>query len=496
MLTAGVGLLRGFGLPVALPLGAFGLFALSFARIYGQAGQQFGGILSFALILALDRPLPGLAAAGIVAAAFLAGGLWAALLTLVIWRVYPFLPARRGVAEAYRRLAELTHDLRVVLSGDGEAARWEAHAREHRRAVRETIEAARAVVFDTVRGRGAAPTRSGNNLIRLEAADQIFGALIALSDLAEHGTLVEHRAAARLLRRLAPLLRMLGRASLAADGVPNPRVGQSIDAMAAEAAALPASDPLVPPARRIIERLRIAHTLALPQNFLPGTDAAGRPAPWRQRALRPVRANLTWRSAALRHAVRIAVVATPALAFSMVHVNEFDHWLTISIVATMQPYFSVTYTGALQRVGGTALGGLAAAGIGVVCTTPLAVAAAMFPLAVASFAVRAVSLGLFTATLTRLVVLLVESIVPGTSEWSIAWARFALTAAGGVIAMAAGFLLWPTWEPERLGQEARAAIGAHGAYAEAVLAAITREVPTTTCPPVHQSAIAGVAPPT
>lgn len=107
-----------------------------------------------------------------------------------------------------------------------------------------------------------------------------------------------------------------------------------------------------------------------------------------------------------------------------------------------------------------------------------------------------VSLGLFTATLTRLVVLLVESIVPGTSEWSIAWARFALTAAGGVIAMAAGFLLWPAWEPERLGQEARAAIGAHGAYAEAVLAAITREVPTTTCPPVHQSAIAGVAPPT
>jgi uncharacterized membrane protein YccC len=77
-------------------------------------------------------------------------------------------------------------------------------------------------------------------------------------------------------------------------------------------------------------------------------------------------------------------------------------------------------------------------------------------------------------------VLLVESIVPGTSEWSIAWARFALTAAGGVIAVAAGFLLWPTWEPERLGQEARAAIGAHGAYAEAVLAAIAHEEPTTT----------------
>ena len=157
----------------------------------------------------------------------------------------------------------------------------------------------------------------------------------------------------------------------------------------------------------------------------------------------------------------------------------------------MQPYFALTYTRALERVGGTALGGLAAAASALVCTTPLAIAAAMFPLAVVAFAVRAVSLGLFMATLTPLVVLLVETSVPGTSEWSIAWARFALTTAGGVIAVAAGFLLWPTWEPERLGQEARAAIGAHGAYAEAVLAAIAREEPATTVEAARRGA--GVA---
>src|ERR1700761_1860916 len=38
--TAGFGLLRGFGPAVALPLGVFGLFCASFARIYGQAPQQ------------------------------------------------------------------------------------------------------------------------------------------------------------------------------------------------------------------------------------------------------------------------------------------------------------------------------------------------------------------------------------------------------------------------------------------------------------------------
>lgn len=472
-LTAGIGLIRGLGLPVALPAGAFALFALSFARIYGQAGMQFGNLLCFAAILALDRPLPDLKAAGMLFAGFVAGGAWATVLTLVIWQLHPFLPARRAVADVYRVLAGLAADLRSVVSAGSDAARWEAHAREHRRVVREAIEAARAIVFDTVRSRGLVGVRAGHSLIRLEAADQIFGALIALSEIAEHGTSQERRAASRLLRRLRPLLQALGRAILRADAAGNARVGRSIDAMATEAAALPQADPLSPLVIRIIERLRIAHTLAQPKNFLPGTDAAGRPAPWPQRMLVPMRANLTWRSPALRHSVRIAAVATPALAFTMLDFNPYDHWLTITVVATMQPYFALTYTSALQRVVGTALGGLVAAVVGLVCASPLAIAAAMFPLAVIAFAVRAVSLGFFMAALTPLIVLLVETGMPGTSEWSIAWARFALTALGGIVAIAAGFVLWPTWEPERLGAEARAAIGAHGGYAAAVLAAIS-----------------------
>jgi len=247
--------------------------------------------------------------------------------------------------------------------------------------------------------------------------------------------------------------------------------------MAADTAALPEHDPLRPIARRLVERLRIAHTLALPQNFLPGVDLSGRRAPVAERLLAPLQANLAWSSPALRHALRSAVVATPALAFTMLWFTPYDHWLTITIVATMQPYFALTYARALERVGGTALGGLVAAGVGLVCTTPLTIAAAMFPLAVIALAVRAVSFGLFMLALTPLVVLLVETGQPGTSEWAIAVARFAFTMLGGIIAVAAGFLLWPSWEPERLGREARAAIGAHGDYAAAALAFLIGEAP-------------------
>jgi uncharacterized membrane protein YccC len=476
LITGGVGLLRGFGMPVALPVGAVILFALCFVRIYGQAPQQLGALLSTVLILTLDRPLPDIAAALTRGGGFIIGAFWATLLTLVIWRIHPYLPARRAVAEVYRTLGLLTGDLRhLVLADTRDDAAWEAHAREHRRAARDAIEAARGAMLDTLRARGAGTHRGMQSLIRLETADQLFGALIALAEVAETASATTSRAAARLLRRLRPLLETLGRAIVSDDAAANQQIGRSIDAIAAEADALPATEKLRPIAERIVERLRIAQTLAVPQNFLPGFTSTGQRTPPLRRLLRPLRANLNWQSPALRHSLRAALAATPALAFTMLWFTPYDHWLTITLVATMQPYFALTWARALERVVGTALGGLVAAAVGLLCTTPMAIAAAMFPLSVAAFAVRSVSLGMFMAALTPLVVLLVETSQPGTSEWLIAAARAGFTTLGGTMAVLSCFVLWPSWEPKRLLAETLAAIAAHGRYAEAELAFLEGE---------------------
>ncbi len=68
---------------------------------------------------------------------------------------------------------------------------------------------------------------------------------------------------------------------------------------------------------------------------------------------------------------------------------------------------------------------------------------------------RAVSFGLFTMALTPLVVLLVETGAPGTAEWTIAFARAVLTTTGGLIAVAANFLLWPSLEPDLVAAEVK-----------------------------------------
>jgi uncharacterized membrane protein YccC len=474
--TASFGLLREFGPAVALPLGVFGLFCSSFVRIYGQAPQQLGALLSTVQILSLDVGNPSLAHAGILGAAFIGGALWAILLTMVIWRIHPFLPARRAVAEAYRALSELVRDLHsLVQTPTISDAAWEAHARIHRRAAREAIEAARTAVMDTLRARGAASNRAAQAVIRLEAADQLFGGLIALSDLLEHGSRIERTAAERVLRRMRPVLLTLGRGMINDDPDMHRRIDRSIDAMVSGMGNLPADAPFRAVMDRITERLRIAHNLAVPANFAPDVDTAGRRMPFWAQTIGPLRANLNWRSTALRHALRTAVTAALPLAFTMYWFTPYDHWLTITVVATMQPYYSLTYTRAIERVAGTTAGGIIAAGVGLVCTSPLAIAGAMFPLASLAFAVRAVSFGLFMMALTPLVVLLVESGTPETNSWTIALARAAFTILGGLIAVGANFLLWPSREPDLVLAEVKKAIAAHGTYAEADFSALLGE---------------------
>jgi uncharacterized membrane protein YccC len=476
LIVAGGGLVRGLGLEVALPVAVLTIFCCTYARIYGQAVQQVGTLLCVVTVLSLDRALPDLESAATLGGMFFAGGLWATVLTMGLWRLYPFLPARKAIAHAYQSLALLTQDLHGVAQTETSDAAWERHARAHRRTVREAIEAARTIVLETVRSRGPASGRAAQSVIRVEAAEQLFGALIAITDTLEAAGQAERAQAARILRRLRPVLILLGRAILTDSAKANDKIARAIAAIAEDVERLPADGPLGHLTAAIVERLQIAHTLAVPASFAPAAASDGKRPPLWDRIREPLLATLNWRSLDFRHALRAAAAAAPAIAFTLVWFTPYDHWLTITIVATMQPYFGMTFARALERIGGTLLGGIVAALLALVVTTPLAIAAAMFPLAVLALAIRGVSLGLFMAALTPMIVLLVELGQPGTSEWMIAGARALATFAGGVIAVASCYVMWPSWEPNRLAVEVRAAIAAHGSYAEAVISFLLREV--------------------
>ena len=487
VLWGGFGLLRGVGLTVALPLACAAIFISSFIRVWGVSATAAGNLLSVVIIIALDRPLSPDAAL-VVGGMFAAGGLWATALTAVIWRLNPYRPARLAVAEVWRRMAGLSGDLLGLVRRETiKDADWDAHARAHRRAVREEIEYARTLVMDLVGLRGRLSPRASQTLLRLEAGDQVFGALIALSDLLEstpnaarHDTASAPRrdAAVTVLRLLRPALLVIAR-SMAAD---KPVRSAALERAIATASAAAAADPaLARITAAIADRLCIAARLAAPNGFLPGGAASGEAAqPWWDRLRGPVLANLTWDSAMLRHSVRTVVVTALALALTQVwaeHIpgGRFSHWLPITVVVTLQPFYAATWQRTLERVGGTVLGGLAGAALAFVARTPGLLAALMFPLCTIAFAARQVSFGTFIAGVTPIVVVLIELVEPGRNAWAVAAYRSMFVIAGGAIAVLGWLVLWPSWEPGRLRREQRAALAALARYTEAALAEIAGE---------------------
>jgi uncharacterized membrane protein YccC len=423
-------------------------------------------LLAVVLVLGTDEPL-GFRQAVEVAGVFAAGGAWALVLTLAIWRIHPYGPARRAVADVWAELAGLTRMVLSLCERDAAIAQWEGQARGGRGGVRAAIERARAVLEETVDSRGPSSGPAAQNLLRLEAADQIFAALIGLSDVLEHSDFATRGQAVPMLRRMRALLVVLAGATEREHLHRVARFERTLSALEAD----PSLGAVVAPWARLLgDRLRIAAKYVDPAQYLPGSGVQGEAGlPFRQRFVGPLQANLTWHSASLRHAARIAVVVTPALAATLVWHGPYTHWLTITLVLVMQPFFALTWQRSLERVGGTLLGGVLAGGLSTLMQSRVHVAGLLPVLGALALAVRQVSYGVYIAVYTPTVIFLVESIRPGQSQLHIALARAGFTVVGGLIAVAANVALWPSWEPDRVRKDLTAAITAHAAFARAVL---------------------------
>lgn len=484
---------RAQGLWIAVPMAGIAIFCASFARIYGPSGMQVGNLLSVWIVLAVDLPEPSLRQALVAGGMFSAGCLWAIVLTSLVWRIQVTVPFRHVIGDCYRALAAMTQDMREILASPlddaARAARWEENARIFRGNGRVAIETARSEILALARARGNNTPRVARAWLRLEAADQAFAALSGLADILEAGHVRDRVKALRLLRHLRNEMRSIAH-SIDEDVPPDiPRMTRSLDALRGYVADRSDYDPVRKLVETITERLSVAVTLAAPENLRAGALPDGRPAlGWRERLTGPIRANLTHQSSHLRHAAMAGFAALLCLTYTLHNEHEYERWLTITLLMTMQPHFSLTWQRMLERIGGTVLGGVIAAGLSLLVHTPLTVSLAMFPLAVLAFMLRKVSFGLFLAALTPMIVLLVESGTPGASEVEIALMRALYTVIGGVLALVCSLALWPGRQPQRALIEVRTAIATHARMADAALADLLGEGDAGQCDAVRRQA--------
>ena len=69
-----------------------------------------------------------------------------------------------------------------------------------------------------------------------------------------------------------------------------------------------------------------------------------------------LRANLTLRSSAFRHAIRLGLTVAVAAAVAEISGLARGYWLPLTVLFVLRPDFGSTFTRGLQRYIGTALG--------------------------------------------------------------------------------------------------------------------------------------------
>lgn len=453
---------------LAIPLSLVVAAACGLGRAYGTAGASVGvAALSMYVIALAYPPEPGstLAAAAFTRAGFVViGGAWAMLVALVFWPLRPFRPVRLAVGGAYRALAD------YAVEAATSTRRGESVTNPPR--VRAALEVGHAALATVRRGRPGQSGRGERLVVLGETADQLFGQVFGLSDVAEampveSRDIVAQAALADGVAEFATTMRALADAVEAEDQSIPVAVRWSGEALRARLATRTAAERTVDrpeddaglhyqQAAALLDRM--AQYAGVAAATVAGLNT-GAPIPPLERAqevedpearpawLAPLLAALSWDSVILRFALRVGLVTAVAVALTAAFDLKRGYWITLTAGLILQPYTGATSVRALQRMLGTVVGGILTAGLAALFHDPRAIVALVFVFAVLSVALLPLNYAAFSVFLTPTFVLLAEAT---TGDWHLAGVRILNTVLGGVLALAGSRLLWPSPEAERL----------------------------------------------
>lgn len=443
----------------------------SLARLFGTAGTSVGLIGSIVFVVALEIPadfVQSLQNAGF----YFAGALWAIVVALAVWRLRPYRRIRYEIGECFRQLAVTLHSLRAE-GGENDSTR-ESELVARRQQVRGALEQAR-------QGLGAAletaspPPFLSELIVLLRAASRIDAVAAGL------GGALSHPEAARLPRECADGMGLLlhaledacratGRALL--DRAPAPdlaevheRLGDwnRVSARLPETPAIEEIQTFVDiiarqleNAQHVTDRLSEARSGSrgllppLPGPAFPNVDRAS------------LRANLSLDSLVLRHALRVAVTAAAGTALYLLLRVPHGIWIPLTVLIVLQPQVGATLSKAFQRTGGTLVGAAIAALLVFLFHGTVMLDAAILACLFLTLLLFRNRYWLAVAFLTPLIILLLNLMTH--QPWTDIVNRVGDTLAGAVLALLAGYILWPSWEARRLPEQIADGIGANREY--------------------------------
>jgi uncharacterized membrane protein YccC len=468
-------------------------FAVTFARVIAQPIASTSVIILVIYFVALGHSPQ---AAIWNALAFAAGCGWAALVSLILWPIDPFRPARLAVAECYATLAELPPTIAPTQRASEARENARHRAFEWQRRMRTRMETARTAL-SAITARAPSRTHRASNLtVLLETADMLLTITMRTTELAlaievdagENETVAENPlsfaawlSAAELsiahdLRRRPVKPEAFGPdtprgfelgASASARPAEIPKEGQSARAHLA-AAELDARQNLEI-ARDAVRSLwsgvdPAAGTTRLTLALNTAREAAGAAKP--SRWLDALRSNWTLDSVMMRHALRMLVTGAADVALMRALRLSHGYWMGMTSIIVLQPYRSNTFKRGFDRVGGTIAGGILAAVLAAAISSQRGIVAVVTATSVLTLATYAVNYAWYCFFLTPTFVLLG---LPHLGDWRYSGVRMLTTLLGAAVAVAAMRLLWPEREHLTLAKLLARSAAADAAYIRAVL---------------------------
>ncbi|TDC85744.1 FUSC family protein [Actinomadura sp. 7K507] len=147
------------------------------------------------------------------------------------------------------------------------------------------------------------------------------------------------------------------------------------------------------------------------------------------------------RSPRFRHATRVAVLVTVAMAITAAFRLQHGQWMAVTVLVSLRDTYGRTVPRVVQRITGNAAGSMIAAVVLAAAPARPHVVALMLVFALAGFTLRSFSYTAWTVCSAPLLMMLMD--LTKVSRWSVALDRVELVAAGGVIAALGARVLWP-----------------------------------------------------
>lgn len=432
--------------------------AAGMTRLLGVAAIPIGLQSGLGFVIGLYVP-GGLEASLQYMGYFLAGALWTILLALVVWRIRPYRRIRYQAGDCFQHLADMLMLLHKRLATD--TPQIDTRLIDPQRGSRQALDDLRSAMGETLEEGQLALPFLADLIVVLNAATQLDAAAVGLDSGLSRATL---RVLPENIQRdtLATITALgQGAGDIAAALLTGSELksgemaGPQLEDLGLDLQQAPGnaqqseSFALLEVCTR---QLRIAQRATMRLAGGAGRQLAVLPPlhgpVFPNFSLHLLRSNLTPRSLIFRHGLRLGIAAALATALYLVFRVPHGLWLPLTVLLIMQPHLGATLPRALHRVGGTVLGaviaGLCLLALGGTPGIDVAILVCVF---FTIFYIRR-RYWVAAAFITPFIILLLDLL--SHHPWIEIVERIGDTLGGAVIAVVAGYLLWPSPERQRL----------------------------------------------